>query len=267
MKLQSKDLAEKVVSHPDFDQPTTAAGDPAQELLNNLQTRPLPKSDYIIVTLEGTDPERTAKQLNKLLEIFRDDAEGEKVRTIDDIQQNAMASLEKLTKELKDLDESINADLKNSRIIAPGGKNLLADRYERGLALLMQKQMRLHEVQQQSYLAKLFPSFRDRNGSSARDAELADLHRTRRQLQQRLAMYKQTIRKFDTDPAVRKVSLQLDEVIDEIKGLSAAPAPEAADPPEPIVGTIREEIHHERGSSSSRSWARSRRRCPSTTSS
>ena len=80
VKLQSKGLAEQVVSHPDFDQPTPAAGDPAQELLNNLQTRPLPKSDYIIVTLEGTDPERTTKQLNKLLELFRDEAEGEKDR-------------------------------------------------------------------------------------------------------------------------------------------------------------------------------------------
>ena len=132
VKLQSKGLAEQVVSHPDFDQPAPAAGDPAQELLNNLQTRPLPKSDYIVVTLEGTDPERTAKQLNKLLEIFRDEAEAEKDRTIDDIKQNAMASLDKLTKELKELDESINADLKNSKIIAPGGKNLLADRYETG---------------------------------------------------------------------------------------------------------------------------------------
>ena len=109
----------------------------------------------------------------------------------------------------------------------------------------MQKQIRLHEVQQQSYLAKLFPSFRDRDGPSARDAELAELHRMRRQLQNRLAMYKQTIRNFDSDPAVRKVSLQLDEVIADIKSLSSAPAPEAADPHETIVGTMQEEIRHE----------------------
>ena len=186
MKLRSKALAEQVVSHPDFDQPTPAAGDPAQELVNNLQTRPLPKSDYIIVTLEGTDPERTAKQLNKLLEFFRDEAEAEKARTLDDIQAECHGHPGQVDERAQELDKPINEDLKNSKIIAPGGKNLLADRYERGLALLMQKQIRLHEFQQQSYLAKLFPSFRDRDTPSARDAELAELDRMRRQLQQLL---------------------------------------------------------------------------------
>ena len=131
----------------------------------------------------------------------------------------------------------------NSRIIAPGGKNLLADRYERGLTILTQKQIRLHEVEQQAYLAKLFPSFRDRNGPSARDSELADLHRMRRQLQNRLSIYKQSIRAFESDPAVRKVALQLDEVIEDIKLLSSAQAPEPADPHETLVGTMQEEIH------------------------
>ncbi len=245
VKLQSKGLAEQVVSHPDFDQSTPAAADPAQELLNNLQTRPIPKSDYIVVSLEGTDPERTTKQLNKLLEIFRDEAEAEKARTIDDIQKNAMANLDKLTKELEALDKSINEDLKNSKIIAPGGKNLQADRYERGLAFHMQKQIRLHEIQQQANLAKLFPSFRDRNGPSAREAELADLKRTQKKLTQRLSMYRQTIRSFDSDPAVRRATLELQEVMDEIYSLRATPAPEVVDPHDTIVGTMQEEIRHE----------------------
>ena len=246
VKLQSKGLAEKVVSHADFDQPTPVAGDPAQELINNLQTRQLPKSDYIVVSLEGTDPERAAKQLNKLLEIFRDEAKAEKDRTIDDIQRNATDNLDKVTKELKDLDDAITAELKNSKIIAPGGKNLMADRYERRLALVDQKQMRLLEVQQQSYLAKLFPSFRDRDNPSARDAELADLHKTRRHLEKLLRTYKQTIRGFDHDPAVRKASLQLQDVLDDIKSMGSTPAPrQAADPFDMIVDTIQEEIRHE----------------------
>ena len=89
----------------------------------------------------------------------------------------------------------------------------------------------------------------------------------RRQLQQRLAMYKQTIRSFDSDPAVRKVSLQLDEVIADIKRLSTTQAPEAADPHETIVGTMQEEIHREEETARVRNWARCRRRCPSTRSS
>ena len=246
VKLQSKGLAEQVVSHPDFDQPTPVAGDPAQELLNNLQTRPLPKSDYIIVTLEGTDPERTAKQLNKLLELFRDEAEAEKDRTIDDIQENAMASLDKLTNELKDLDKSINADLKNSKIIAPGGRTSWPIATRGGSR--SSRRSRFACTRSSSNPTWRSSSPASGIGTAPRLATPSSPTCTGRGGNSSSA-WRCTSRRsatFDSDPAVRKVSLQLDEVIADIKSLASAPTPEVADPYETLVGTMQEEIHRGR---------------------
>ena len=67
--LKSKALAEQVVNDPDIVQAGAPAGEEAaEELLDNLQTRQIHGTrTRSPVTLEGTDPARTAKLLETLL--------------------------------------------------------------------------------------------------------------------------------------------------------------------------------------------------------
>ena len=180
----------------------------AQELVDNLRSRPIPKSDYIIVTLEGTDPERTAKQLNKLLEIFRDEAEGEKTGPSMISRRDATDSLDEHTKELEALDKSINEDLTNSKIIAPGEKNILADRYG-GASRSSCRSSSPARGPAAIQPGEVFPSLRDRNSPSARDAELAELHKTPRAAPAAPEDLRQTIREFDQRPRGEEGLLQL----------------------------------------------------------
>src|SRR3974377_739253 len=58
-QLQSKGLAEKVVSNPTISSEVTAVDDPAQELiLGGLQVRQVSKTNMFIIMLEGKDPAR-----------------------------------------------------------------------------------------------------------------------------------------------------------------------------------------------------------------
>src|SRR5262245_8235149 len=76
-QLKSKTLIEHVLSNPEFAPMAASGGDPAQEVVDSLQTRQIPGSSSFLVTLEGTDPERTAKFLQALLEQFHNDAKSE----------------------------------------------------------------------------------------------------------------------------------------------------------------------------------------------
>src|SRR5262249_32813692 len=76
--LQSKGLAERVVSQPPMASEVAAFDDPAQELiLNGLVVRQVSKTNVFAVMLEGKDPARTKKLLETLLEQFKNLASDE----------------------------------------------------------------------------------------------------------------------------------------------------------------------------------------------
>ncbi len=235
--LKSKTLAEQVVNSPDIVQLAAPGDDPAQELLDNLQARQIPRSKFVSITLEGTDAARTAKLLETLLKLFRDQALEEKSRTIENSKTYAEESLKRMTRELAKLDKDIQDKLKGSTTIGPGGKNVLEEEWQLLGNTLLQKRARLDELKQQALITQLIPSGKDRPELGNREAMISELERQRKQMQGYLRQYKRTIRNFDTDPAVRIKTDKLAEIVDEIERLKSAPA-QSSDVPENPLETI-----------------------------
>src|SRR5258708_37150968 len=75
--LRNRGLADRVVSDPNLALQPGSDGDPAAELIAQLQTRQLPNTNLFDVFLEGTDPARTTRTLNTLLALFKNDPKDE----------------------------------------------------------------------------------------------------------------------------------------------------------------------------------------------
>ena len=161
-RLKGKALAERVVNDPGYLQgPANADGDAADELVANLTARTIVNSNWVVVSLEGTDPGRTAKQLNLLLETFEHQAKDEGENGNQAILVWAKDNLEKLERELKEKIDAPLADLaENSNAIGPEGKNVFQGQLENLAAELTHKRMRFSEFQQQTWVSQLVPNSR-----------------------------------------------------------------------------------------------------------
>ena len=244
--LKSKVLADQVFINDPTLAPTGLAGqEAADELIANLQARQIQGTNQVIVSLEGTDPARTVKQLSLLLELLRKQARDEVFQKNVDSKDGAQASLKQLEGESRMLNEKIYEMLrKHADTIGPEGKNIKQAQFEMLGSLLMQKHARLGELQQQAWMAQSFPSLRGQAESSAREGQIAELERLREELTGRMRQYQRTIRYFDTDPSVKFTAEKLTRVMDRLTRLRSAPAAtNATDPYEMLVENMRAEIH------------------------
>ena len=83
-------------------QDLVAFDDPAQELIiNALQVRPIGKTNFLLVLLEGRDPARTKKLLELLLEEFKKQSEDENWMRMDDTKSQASTRLMEMKKDLE----------------------------------------------------------------------------------------------------------------------------------------------------------------------
>lgn len=217
-QLKDKTLIEKVLSNPEFAGMSAPGGDPAQEVADSLQTRQIPGSNSFLVTLEGTDPERTAKLLHALLEHFRDQAKRETTLTTERAKEWAEQNLLQLVAQRDALSTKITTTLANSKVIGPGGTNILEEQFRNLGQATLQKQASRESLQQQAMMSQFFPGTKDRD-LSFREAALSQLYQKQKSLEARLSKMMKNSRKKMTDPAIRIVSDQLDEVLDEIDEL------------------------------------------------
>jgi succinoglycan biosynthesis transport protein ExoP len=242
-QLRSKVLAEQVVNDPAFTQVGPPDDEAADMLLKNLQTRLNTGTNYVTVSLEGTDPARASRQLYTLLDLFQKQAKNEIENKNDDTRQFAEDSLNNLKAELRQIDDKVIEILKGTTTIGPSGSNIVQAQYENLGSMLMQKKMRLSEVQQQSWIAQMFPKFNANPEHSARDSDIAQLQAKRRQLHGQLLESKRRIKHFESDPTARALSVKLQQVMDEIEEIRSLPTEKNADPSEMIVASLKEEIH------------------------
>ncbi|MDR3635003.1 MAG: polysaccharide biosynthesis tyrosine autokinase [Isosphaeraceae bacterium] len=241
--LKSKPLIDQVVNSPEIVQPAAPGDDPAEEILANLVTKPLMMSNYIsnyvTVSLEGTDPARTAKQLELLLRVFRDRSRDEIQNEIEASKDQASGTLKNMWAEYKKLNEHLYSSLKGSTTVGPGGKNILEEQWLMMGSMLAQKRARLDEMKQQALIAQLFPSANRQGNSdlSARQGMLRELEAQRKQLQRTLQTYKRKTRHFESDPAVVHKADLLKDVVDQIEQIRSAPleASEDSSAAEPLL--------------------------------
>ena len=170
-RLRSRWLAELVVNDPAINAELTQYADPATELFKSLAIVQWKKTNSFIVSLEGLDPARTKRLLEKLLEEFRYQSKTENEKKLDAAKEYARQNLSSLNKALAAQEREMNALLKDTRTIGPNGRSIIEDRYVSLATVLSQKQMKLADIQQQMLLPKVeFDS-----GTSARSAKLAKL--------------------------------------------------------------------------------------------
>ncbi|MBV8383783.1 MAG: polysaccharide biosynthesis tyrosine autokinase [Planctomycetaceae bacterium] len=245
--LKSKVMADQVfINDPSLIPTGLSAQEASEELLANLQARLIQGTNQVTVSLEGTDPARTVKQLSLLLELMKKQARDEVVQKNYDSRDGAQASLKQLEGESRVLNEKIYEMLrKHADTIGPEGKNIKQAQFEMLGSLLMQKHARLGELQQQAWLAQSFPNLKGQAESSSREGQIAELERVREELTGRMRQFRRTIRYFDSDPSVKYTAEKLDRVMDRLTRLRSAPTATSdggTDPYEALVENMRTEI-------------------------
>jgi capsular exopolysaccharide synthesis family protein len=220
--LRSKALAELVLSDPAVSQNTAPGEEAVLELVNNLQVRPVLNSNRFQVSLEGTDPARTKKLLETLLELFQRQARTEIELKNNDTSVNAMSSLNKLNEELKALDRKIIDALTHSTTIGPGGKSLFEERYLMLGNDLLHKRSRMSDFQQQAWMTQMFPHMARGQGNPRAESRLAELEHLRDKYVSQLEEIKRRTRNFNSDPSARHFAVKLAQVLDDIKDLQSA---------------------------------------------
>jgi capsular exopolysaccharide synthesis family protein len=246
-QLRSKWLADRVVADSRIAPELSQYVDPAVELFRTLNVQQVQKnSNLFVVTLEGRDPARTAKLLDILLDEFRAHARRENEDKIDATGENAKDNLALLRADLIKLDELINAELKRTRTIGPGGRSIIEEQYVNLGTMLAQKQLRLGELHQQMMVAQMFPKFDTGGEEAARKARIATLEAARRQGTRVLLHIRGIARKFDSDPAAIVWSQRLEAVLDELEELRSAKSQANAEPTDAILEQYRAEIEADR---------------------
>ncbi|MGE3819517.1 MAG: GumC family protein [Isosphaeraceae bacterium] len=244
-QLKSKALAERVVNDPAFLQGAAPPEGAAEELLKNLATKYTNGTNWVKVTLDGTDPAKVAKQLSTLLEIFARDARLESETKNDDTRSFARRGLETLKSQLRDVEVEIGDISQKAKFIGPGGSNIFQDQYLSANAILSHKRVTLDETKRQAWIGSLFPKTLERDPEElAVKDQIARLQESRRLLVERLQEYRRVIRNFDGDPAVKQTAAKLDKVIDNIEYLKSSIVPKeaATDPAEMLVNAMQEEL-------------------------
>ena len=240
--LRSKALADRVVSDPALLRPG-GDGDPAQELIGGLQTRQITGSNYFDVTIEGGDPARITRLLNTLLRVFSADADVDNLDAITKSRRYGETSLDSLREELAGVDFQIEKHIKGSPIFAPGGKNLLQDRYVALNSVLAQARSRHGDLRQQKKIRELMPNLRRSTAPSPHEAEVTRLLQDREKYAMQLAHMKQTVRNPNSDPGARYVMQFLASIDEKLRKLKAIPAePTEVDTSAIAVASTEDEI-------------------------
>lgn len=236
--LQSKGLADAVVSDSRIAPELIAFDDPAQELIiNALKVRPFPKTTWFTILLEGRDPARTKRLLELLLEKFKEQSKDENRIRMEDTKEYADQRLQDMKIELADFDKKIYDTLKKVRTIGPGGKNIFEDQYINLQNVMSHRQARLDELNQQLLIAKAFPKADFNSEHASHEQEIALLEKQKNHYTQALQKAQRTInhRRFNGDPAVLDFAQRLREILDEIDDLKSVKTEMASDPTKMIL--------------------------------
>jgi capsular exopolysaccharide synthesis family protein len=201
-----------------------------------IKVKPFPPSNQFTVTLEGKDPERITRTLNFLLKRFKERI-GDKSRSATDrAKEDASIQLTKHADELKKIQEDLEAHLKKSTNLAPGGRNLSEARYEaltqqlyfqKEQAMNLNRQAQIEGMRPQPEVA-VNPA---RAQKIARLEDKRDLAVTRLRTAERIARSK-------GDPAVKRASEEIQRIDEDIAELSGGPGGPAAVSPADVYREI-----------------------------
>jgi capsular exopolysaccharide synthesis family protein len=241
--LRNKWLAELVVNNSAIAPELTQYVDPAAELFKSLTVVPVKKgTNSFIVSLEGPDPSRTKRLLEKLLEEFQYQAKRENENRLDAAKDFAKTNLTKLVENLDILDKKIGGLLKDTPMIGPHGRSMIEEQYVNFGSMLAQKRQNMDALQQHVLTSQLLPKIEFDGASSARAAKIAQLEEQIQVSALQLEHIKGLSRNFDADPSAKMVARRLELLMDKRDKLLSVRTEAAASPIEPIMERFRQEI-------------------------
>jgi capsular exopolysaccharide synthesis family protein len=240
--LRSRALAEEVVNDPAFLQGNVPDPEAADVLVANLSARIIPGSNWVMVSLDGPDPARTARQLTALIDVFERHIKDEAAAKSENPKSFASDTLAKLQGELKSIDAQVLDMLKKTTTIGPGGKNIVQAQYENMGSMLMQQRLQLNEFRKQAWVSQMFPKDVTRPEDASRLGQIEKLQETRSKLAWQLREQMGKIRNPYNDPSILHLKRKLQAVLDQLDELQAVPERAAVDPSETIVESMRQEI-------------------------
>ncbi len=224
VQLKKRILQDRVVANQLISSELTQYADPASELFKSLNVTQLVKgSDVYLVSLEGTDPARTAKLLELLLSEFEKQVKDKTASKLDTSRKYAEDHLGKLKAELKTIDENVMSAVKESPNIGPGGRNILEDQYLNYTAMISGKQSKMADMSQQMLLMEQFPKLDADPKAGMRAARIEQLRTEAEKYTTMLEHLRGVIRNLDGDPAARKWAKDLNRILNKIDELESVP--------------------------------------------
>ena len=246
IRLRSKGLADDVLRDPAFAVESRQYADAAYELFKTLSVVQIKRSNAFVVSLEGQDPARTKRLLEKLLYKFRGDTKDETRIRLEAAGEFARDSLKSLKADSVTLDRKIDELLKSTRTIGAGGKNIFEEEYVSLGTLLINKQMRLGEFQQQMMTTQMFPKTEVDNAASSRAQKIETLEEEAMKYKFILEDLKGKIRNFDSDRSVQHYAHKLEGIMNQLEKLRSIRTEMAPNPWEMIAEQFRQEIDADR---------------------
>jgi succinoglycan biosynthesis transport protein ExoP len=243
--LNDKGLAKKTLLDPALGLPSSAADDDAAtDLALKVKTRQIPQSHLFDVTLEGRDPDRITRVLNRLLDKFRIEADGLARNPSDIARDLASAQERKLTEDLFKLQDDLTRHVKETKSLAPGGKSLTEAEYETLYNRLGFQQQQASALRNQAQLEATRPQPQTA-GDPAVAQRVAKLTEDKKRQSKLLNQAMRAARDL-SDPAIRNAKQAIAEIDAEIADLQTRPGatepPSAAEIYQGIMENANEEI-------------------------
>lgn len=224
-QLRGRALIDSVVR--DFEPGDPAAASSlATEIYNGLVTKRIPGTSLFLVTLDSQDQDRVAKLLNALLNAFSTKMYDDSMQTIVASKRKANETLAQLGVELATVDKNLSRLLADAPYFGSGGRNVLEEEVVELKSVLMERKLKFDEMVHEQRISEMWPGLRaqqmglDRGGREGLDELLA----ARYQLEQQIEYGKRTVRSYKTDPYLRLLATQLNDVVAQIEMIQRARA-------------------------------------------
>lgn len=237
--LRSPSLIQAVLNDPALgfvsSSPTAEA---TAELSAKLTTRNIPKTNYYQISLEGDDPVRTTRLLNYLLDKFRQKAQEETDKTIEDSKRIVNASLIALNAEVNSLDQKLSQLVRDSTSIGIGGKSIKMQEYENLSGQALQLKAEYESLTRTFQLRDVEKP----QGANPYQGQIENIKQRIALAQKKLVNVRRTARNAVGDPTYQALYNEIVQLTDQLQRLESPQDEGPRDQADMILAGARDQI-------------------------
>ncbi|ADV63604.1 capsular exopolysaccharide family [Isosphaera pallida ATCC 43644] len=219
--LKSRPMASQVASILTAAREVPNGADPFKDLIDNLSVKAIPNSNYIALSLDGTDPSWITKMLNTLIESYAERVGREQANTLDGALLAGTKLVEERRAAIQKLEEEASAALQASDSLDPSGESLLRSELTIATTLLLSEQNRLTSLEDQLALRRMSPTRTlDERSMIARN-RIERLEDENEKISRAILSIQGRAKDVLFEPKTRELKLRLDQNRQEIERLEA----------------------------------------------